>query len=79
LKAHLEKGCPSLLNRLPNRLPNRDMQPANIFLCKNDVVKIGDLGVAKALERLDFAQTQVTESMGPEATTTGVSLHFFRV
>jgi serine/threonine protein kinase len=27
------------------------LQPANIFLCQNDVLKIGDLGVAKALTK----------------------------
>lgn len=30
---------------------HRDIKPANIFLCQNDVLKIGDLGVAKALTR----------------------------
>lgn len=34
-------------------------QPANIFLCQNDLLKIGDLGIAKALNRHSFARTQI--------------------
>jgi serine/threonine protein kinase len=30
---------------------HRDIKPANIFLCQNDLLKIGDLGVAKALNK----------------------------
>ncbi|GAX75126.1 hypothetical protein CEUSTIGMA_g2570.t1 [Chlamydomonas eustigma] len=38
---------------------HRDIKPANIFLCQNDLLKIGDLGVAKALNKMDFAKTQI--------------------
>ncbi|KAG1667991.1 hypothetical protein FOA52_000635 [Chlamydomonas sp. UWO 241] len=53
------------------KIIHRDIKPANIFLCKNDVLKIGDLGVAKALERLDFAKTQIGTPvyMAPEVWT----------
>jgi serine/threonine protein kinase len=34
-------------------------QPANIFLCANDALKIGDLGIAKALTQVSFTRTQV--------------------
>ena len=37
----------------------RDIKPANIFLCANDLLKIGDLGVAKALTHINFARTQI--------------------
>jgi NIMA (never in mitosis gene a)-related kinase 1/4/5 len=32
-----------------NRILHRDIKTINMFLAKNDVVKIGDLGVAKLL------------------------------
>jgi NIMA (never in mitosis gene a)-related kinase len=35
------------------------LQPANIFLCANDLLKIGDLGIAKALTHMQFARTQI--------------------
>lgn len=34
-------------------------QPANIFLCENDLLKIGDLGIAKALTSMNYAKTQI--------------------
>ncbi|GFR49835.1 hypothetical protein Agub_g11775 [Astrephomene gubernaculifera] len=47
---------------------HRDIKPANIFLCANDLLKIGDLGIAKALTRVEFTRTQIgTPSyMAPE-------------
>jgi serine/threonine protein kinase len=36
---------------------HRDLKPANIFCCPGNVVKLGDLGVAKALTRGGYAQT----------------------
>lgn len=38
---------------------HRDIKPANIFLCANDLLKIGDLGIAKALTNNHFAKTQI--------------------
>eukprot|EP00877_Chromochloris_zofingiensis_P014370 jgi/Chrzof1/9187/Cz03g39050.t1 len=38
---------------------HRDIKPANIFMCPDNVVKIGDLGVAKALTKAHYAQTQI--------------------
>mmetsp|Transcript_909 Transcript_909/g.1359 ORF Transcript_909/g.1359 Transcript_909/m.1359 type:complete len:516 (+) Transcript_909:145-1692(+) len=42
-----------------NQVVHRDIKPANIFLCANDLLKIGDLGVAKALTRTQFTSTQI--------------------
>ncbi|KAI8469575.1 MAG: kinase-like domain-containing protein [Monoraphidium minutum] len=38
---------------------HRDIKPANIFMCPDNIVKVGDLGVAKALTRAHYAQTQI--------------------
>jgi NIMA (never in mitosis gene a)-related kinase len=38
---------------------HRDIKPANIFMCPDNVVKIGDLGVAKALTKASHAQTVI--------------------
>lgn len=38
---------------------HRDIKPANIFLCVSDMLKIGDLGIAKALTNINFARTQI--------------------
>lgn len=42
-----------------NKILHRDIKTLNIFLNKNEEVKIGDLGVAKLLANNDFAQTMV--------------------
>lgn len=39
---------------------HRDIKPANIFLCQNEIVKIGDMGFAKAFdEGLSMAMTKL--------------------
>ena len=38
---------------------HRDIKPANIFMCPENVVKVGDLGVAKALTKAHYAQTTI--------------------
>jgi serine/threonine protein kinase len=40
---------------------HRDIKPANIFMCPDNVVKVGDLGVAKALTKAHYAQTTIGE------------------
>ena len=53
-----------------NQIIHRDIKPANIFLCQNDLLKIGDLGIAKALTHLNFARTQIGTPcyMAPEVS-----------
>jgi serine/threonine protein kinase len=41
---------------------HRDIKPANIFMCPDNVVKVGDLGVAKALTKAHYAQTTIGET-----------------
>ena len=43
--------CRGLSALHASHIIHRDIKPANIFLCQNDLLKIGDLGVAKALNR----------------------------
>eukprot|EP00798_Chlamydomonas_sp_ICE-L_P002825 gene2825-4982_t len=40
--------CRGLSSLHANHIIHRDIKPANIFLCANDLLKIGDLGIAKA-------------------------------
>lgn len=42
-----------------NKILHRDIKTLNIFMNKNDEIKIGDLGVAKMLTSNEFAQTMV--------------------
>lgn len=42
---------------------HRDIKPANIFMCPDNVVKVGDLGVAKALNKAHYAQTTIGEAL----------------
>jgi NIMA (never in mitosis gene a)-related kinase len=42
-----------------NKILHRDIKTLNIFMNKNEEVKIGDLGVAKMLTSNEFAQTMV--------------------
>lgn len=41
------------------RILHRDIKPMNVFIGKGDIIKIGDLGVAKILAMNAAAQTQV--------------------
>lgn len=42
------------------KILHRDIKAMNVFLSKSEKVRIGDLGVAKALaENMDFARTMV--------------------
>ena len=67
--------CSGLASLHSNNIIHRDIKPANIFLCQNDLLKIGDLGIAKALTNVNFARTQIGEPKGhqPNAAHTGVS------
>ncbi|KAG2499664.1 hypothetical protein HYH03_002601 [Edaphochlamys debaryana] len=51
--------CKGLQALHSQNIIHRDIKPANIFLCANDLLKIGDLGIAKALTNMNFARTQI--------------------
>ena len=51
--------CLGLEHIHKNKILHRDIKTLNIFLHKNEAVKIGDLGVAKMLNSNDFAHTMV--------------------
>ncbi|KAG2435017.1 hypothetical protein HYH02_012014 [Chlamydomonas schloesseri] len=51
--------CKGLQALHSQNIIHRDIKPANIFLCANDLLKIGDLGIAKALTSMNFARTQI--------------------
>ena len=50
------------------KILHRDIKPMNIFIGKGDIVKIGDLGIAKILKNNVSAQTQIgtPHYMAPE-------------
>ena len=41
------------------RIIHRDIKPMNVFIGKGDIVKLGDLGIAKILKNNAAAMTQV--------------------
>lgn len=47
-------------------LIHRDIKTDNLFLCENDVLKIGDLGIAKAIEKSAFTVCGTHHYMAPE-------------
>lgn len=51
--------CYGLSDLHNNKIVHRDIKPANVFLGANEVLKIGDLGIAKVLKTVDFARTQI--------------------
>ncbi len=51
--------CLGLYHIHTKKILHRDMKSMNIFLTKEDKVKIGDLGVAKVLMQTQFAKTFV--------------------
>ncbi|KXZ50225.1 hypothetical protein GPECTOR_17g862 [Gonium pectorale] len=51
--------CKGLQALHSQNIIHRDIKPANIFLCANDLLKIGDLGIAKALTNMNYARTQI--------------------
>ena len=61
------------MTRHSKNVLHRDLKPANVFLSKNlRCVKIGDFGIAKALEHTDdLAVTRVGTPlyMSPESTS----------
>lgn len=47
-------------------LIHRDIKSDNLFLCKDNVLKIGDLGIAKAIEKSAFTVCGTHHYMAPE-------------
>jgi serine/threonine protein kinase len=50
------------------KILHRDIKPMNVFIGKSDIVKLGDLGIAKILKNNAAAQTQIgtPHYMAPE-------------
>jgi NIMA (never in mitosis gene a)-related kinase 1/4/5 len=50
------------------KILHRDIKPMNVFIGKSDVVKIGDLGIAKIIKNNAAAETQIgtPHFMAPE-------------
>lgn len=58
----LVQVCFALKHIHDRKILHRDIKTPNIFLTKDHIVKLGDFGVARALEStLDQAQTQIGE------------------
>lgn len=47
-------------------LIHRDIKPDNLFICKNNILKIGDLGIAKAIKEGAFTVCGTHHYMAPE-------------
>ena len=47
-------------------LIHRDIKSDNLFICKNNILKIGDLGIAKAVEKFAFTVCGTHHYMAPE-------------
>ena len=64
-KRHSVQGVEDLHEK---KIVHRDIKPANTFIGKGDTLKIGDLGVAKILNKQAPAQTQIgtPHYMAPE-------------
>jgi NIMA (never in mitosis gene a)-related kinase len=53
--AHISLG---IMNMHSKNILHRDIKTQNMFLTKDDVIKLGDFGIAKALgTQVDFAKT----------------------
>jgi serine/threonine-protein kinase len=69
LLAIAEQICAGLAYAHGRRILHRDIKPANIFLTKDGVVKIGDFGLARAVQQARLTQTKVCGTplyMSPE-------------
>jgi serine/threonine protein kinase len=64
-----DQVCAGLAYAHGRRILHRDIKPANIFVSKDGVVKIGDFGLARAINQVRLAQTKVCGTplyMSPE-------------
>jgi predicted Ser/Thr protein kinase len=64
-----EQICAGLAYAHGRRILHRDIKPANIFLTSDGVVKIGDFGLARAVQQARLTQTKVCGTplyMSPE-------------
>lgn len=73
-----EQVCAGLAYAHERRILHRDIKPANIFVSKDGQVKIGDFGLARAIDQVRVKQTKVCGTplyMSPEQIR-GVDLDF---
>ncbi len=62
----LTQICSGLAHAHDHQIIHRDVKPANIFLLKNDCIKLLDFGLACAQGEEDFEQTGTVHYMSPE-------------
>ena len=62
--AHTARGAEGQ----PMRLVHRDVKSANVFIARNGAVKVGDFGIAQAIQEVRVSRTEIGQLKGTPGT-----------